>query len=468
MEKRDIPFLSVAELAQLIGHKELSPVEATEAYLERIDELDFKYNAYLTVCRKEALQAAREAEQAIIRGHYLGPMHGIPVAVKDQFWTKGIRTTGGSRILADFVPDEDATVITRLKQAGAVLLGKTNLTEFAITGFSHRFSTPRNPWNLERYTGGSSSGSGAATAACLCTTSLGEDTGGSIRFPATWCGLVGLRPSWGLVSRYGVLRGVWSMDTVGPMSRTVEDAAMTLGAIAGYDPKDPYTWQTTVPDYRRALHGNLQGIKVGVIIEQLQSEFVEPEVRDAVVKAAAALGELGAVVDEVSLPLSASAGIASSVLLSVESAANHRNWVRDRLQDYGHDNRIGLLTGSLMPAPLYYKAQQLRSLLRQQVLVALGRYDVLVLPTAGKTAQPVADDPPITSKATASRLPFLLTRIFNLAGTPALSVPCGFSADRLPIGLQIGGRPGDEETVLKVAYAYEQHTPWHTMRPPVV
>jgi aspartyl-tRNA(Asn)/glutamyl-tRNA(Gln) amidotransferase subunit A len=258
------------------------------------------------------------------------------------------------------------------------------------------------------------------------------------------------------------------MDTVGPMSRTVEDAAMTLGAIAGYDPKDPYTWQTTVPDYRRALHGNLQGIKVGVIIEQLQSEFVEPEVRDAVVKAAAALGELGAVVDEVSLPLSASAGIASSVLLSVESAANHRNWVRDRLQDYGHDNRIGLLTGSLMPAPLYYKAQQLRSLLRQQVLVALGRYDVLVLPTAGKTAQPVADDPPITSKATASRLPFLLTRIFNLAGTPALSVPCGFSADRLPIGLQIGGRPGDEETVLKVAYAYEQHTPWHTMRPPVV
>ena len=291
MNKADIPFLSTAALGQLIAQKEVSPVEATEAYLGRIDDVDFKFNAYLTVCRTEAMAAAHEAEQAILRGEYRGPLHGIPVAVKDQFWTKGIRSTGGSRILADFVPDADATVIAKLKQAGAVLLGKTNLTEFAITGFSHRFRTPRNPWNLEMYTGGSSNGSGAATAAFLCATSLGEDTGGSIRFPATWGGLVGVRPSWGLVSRYEVMRGVWSMDTVGLLARTVEDAAITLAAIAGYDPKDPSTWKTPVPDYRQALDGDLTGLRIGIITEQVHSTLVEPEVREAVPKATAVLGE---------------------------------------------------------------------------------------------------------------------------------------------------------------------------------
>ena len=199
-------------------------------------------------------------------------MHGIPVAVKDQLWTKGIRSTGGSRILADFIPQEDATVIAKLKTSGAILLGKSNLSEFAITGFSHRFSTPRNPWNLDMSAGGSSSGSGAATAAFLCATSLGEDTGGSIRRPATWCGLVGLRPSWGRVSRHGVMPGVWSMDTVGPISRTVEDAAITLGAIVGHDSKDPYTWHTPVPDYRQSLDGNIRDMRIGVVIELMDSE----------------------------------------------------------------------------------------------------------------------------------------------------------------------------------------------------
>ena len=468
MDKADIPFLPAAELAHLIEKRDLSPVEATQAYLERINNLDFRYNSYLTVCQDEALQAARQAEQAIAQGHYLGPLHGIPVAIKDQFWTKGIRSTGGSRILADFIPDEDATVVANLKKAGAILLGKTNLTEFALTGFSHRYSIPRNPWNLEMYTGGSSSGSGAATAAFLCATSLGEDTGGSIRFPATWCGLVGLRPSWGRVSRYGVMRGVWSMDTVGPISRTVEDAALTLGAIAGYDPKDPYTWNMPVPDYRSALDGDIKGRRIGIITEQFNSELVEPEVREAVVKAIAVLGELGASVEEVSLPLTNHASVISGVLLAVEPALDHRQWIKNRLQDYGHDNRIGLLVGSIMPAQAYYKAQKLRSLLRQQVLEALERYEVLLLPTSGKPAQRVEDDPLITSKQTASRLPYLFTRIFNLASAPALSLPCGFSSQGLPIGLQIGGRPGGEETVLKVAHAYEQNSPWHTMRPPAV
>ncbi|MQG13280.1 MAG: amidase, partial [SAR202 cluster bacterium] len=234
MNTSELPFLSAGDLSRLIQSKEVSPVEATEAYLDRIGSLDHRFNSYLTVMREQALADAQQAEEDIASGQHKGPMHGVPVAVKDQFWSKGVRSTGGSRILADFVPDEDATVIANLRKAGAVVLGKTNMTEFAITGFSHRYATPRNPWNTDSYTGGSSSGSGAATAAYLCATSLGEDTGGSIRFPATWCGLVGLRPSWGLVSRYGVMRGVWSMDTVGPISRTVEDAAITLGAIAGH------------------------------------------------------------------------------------------------------------------------------------------------------------------------------------------------------------------------------------------
>ena len=461
MDKADIPFLSATELSRLIERKEVSPVEATEAYLERIDDLDFKFNSYLTVSRKQALQAAQGAEHAISQGNYLGPMHGVPVGVKDQFWSKGIRSTGGSRFLADFIPDEDATVVANLKKAGAIILGKTNLTEFAI-GLPQAYSSPRNPWNLDMYAGASSGGSAAATAAFLCATSLGEDTGGSIRMPASWCGLVGLKPGWGRVSRYGVMRGVWSMDTVGPMSRTVEDAAITLGAIAGYDPKDPYTWNTSVPDYRGALDGNIRGMRVGMITEQINSDAVNPEVREAVVNATSVLGELGASVEEVSLPLARHDMIIMLIPLLVEPALNHKEWIRDRLHDYGYANRVGLLTGSIMPAQAYYKAQKLRSLLRQQVYEALERYDVLVLPTMGQPA-PRLDG---YDRQSVVRLSPLLTPIFNAASAPAITVPCGLTSQGLPIGFQIGGRPGWEETVLKVAHAYEQNTPWHTMRPP--
>ena len=465
MESADIPYLSVAELSELIRRREVSPVEATEAYLGRIDDLDFKFNAYLTVCRKQALEAAHEAEQAIARGDYLGPLHGIPVAAKDQLWSRGIRSTAGSRILVDFVPDEDATAIANLKRAGAILLGKTNLTEFAIGG-PHRYSIPRNPWDLDRETGRSSSGSGAATAGFLCATSLGEDTGGSIRWPGSWCGIVGLRPSWGRVSRYGLMPGVWSQDAVGPISRTVEDAAITLGAIAGHDPKDRHSWDAPVPDYRSVLDGNIGGIRVGLVVEQTNIELVQPEVRDAVVKATGVLAELGATVEEVSIPLAAHATVIHTVMVAVEPASVHRDRIKNRLRDLGHSNRIGLLMGSLLPAQYYYKAQKLRAMLRRQVLEALERYDVLVQPTTGNTA-PMIESPPVTPNAhPASRMPYLLTRIFNLASAPAISVPCGISSEGMPIGLQIGGRPGDDETVLKVAHAYEQSTPWHKMRPP--
>ncbi len=466
MQHRNLPFLTVAELSQLIESRQVSPVEVTQAYLNRIDELDFKFNAYLAVSRREALEAARDAEAAIARGEYRGAMHGIPVAVKDQFWTRGVRTTGGTRILADFVPDEDATIIANLKRAGAVLLGKTNMTEFAMGAGFERFSPPRNPWHLDRRTGGSSGGSGAATAAFLCATSLGEDTGGSIRFPATWCGLVGHRPTWGLVSRYGVMTGVWSMDTAGPISRTVEDAAITLTAIAGHDEHDPYTWDRPVPDFRAGLTGDIGGLRIGLITEQIDEEATAVDTRDAVLKALGVLGELGAVVEEVSIPLTAHGAVLSQVPLVVEPALNMREWVRERLQDYGHNNRIGLLTGSIFPAQAYYKAQKLRTMFRNQVHEALERYDVLVTPTSSVAAQPIVEDPVRTSKEDAAPLNYLQTRTFNMASAPAVSINCGFSNEGLPIGLQIGGRPGADQTVLNVAYAYEQATDWHNRRPP--
>jgi len=460
MDIADIPYLPASELSALIERKDVSPVEATRAYLARIDEVDFKFNAYLTVARKQALQQAEEAEQAILRGEHRGPMHGVPVAVKDQLWTRGIRTTGGSRILADLVPDDDATAVANLKAAGAVILGKTNLTEFAIGG-PHSYANARNPWDLDTSAGSSSSGSGAATSAYLCATSLGEDTGGSIRFPAAWCGVVGLRPTWSRVSRYGVMRGVWSMDQVGPISRTVEDAAITLGAIAGHDPKDPYTSHAPVPDYRRALGGDLKGMRIGLVNELTNGEVVDPEVREAVTKASAVLGELGASVEEVSIPLSAHATTIFWTHLSVEPASTHAKWLKDRLKDYGYSNRISLLMGSVMPAQAYYKAQKLRALVRREVHQALDRYDLLMAPTIGATAQKVEG----AGTESARRRPYLLTFTFNLANCPAISVPCGFDSAGLPVGLQLGGRPFSEETILKAAHAYEQATPWHNMRP---
>ena len=466
MDQSNLPFLTVAELARLIESREVSPVEVTQAYLDRIDQLDFKFNAYLSISRREAMQAARDAEESIARGEYLGAMHGIPVAVKDQFWTKGTRSTGGTRILADFVPEEDATIIANLKRAGAVVLGKTNMTEFAMGAGFERFSPPRNPWNLDRRTGGSSGGSGAATAAFLCATSLGEDTGGSIRFPATWCGLVGHRPTWGLVSRYGVMTGVWSMDTAGPISRTVEDAAITLTAIAGRDERDPYTWERPVPDFRAGLNGNIQGLRIGLIAEQIEEETTATDTRDAVLRALGVLGELGAVVEEVSIPLTAHGAVLAQIPLVVEPALNMKEWVRDRLQDYGHNNQIGLLTGSIFPAYAYQKAQKLRTMFRNQVHEALERYDVLVTPTSSVAALPIVEDPIRSSKEDAAPLGYLQTRTFNLASAPAVSIPCGLSDDGMPVGLQIGGRPGDDQTVLNVAYAFEQATEWHRQRPP--
>ena len=471
MDKKELPFLTASQLSNLIETKEISPVEATEAYLDRIEEVDPKLNSYITITGEQAIESARQAEQEIAAGKHRGPLHGVPMAVKDQFNTAGVLTTGGSSILKDNVPSEDATVIAKLKEAGAVMLGKLNMSEFAMAEiYNHPYGTPRNPWDLERNPGTSSSGSGAATAAFLCSTSLGEDTGGSIRGPANFSGLVGLRPTHGRVSRYGVLGGSWSMDTVGPISRSVEDAAITIQAIAGYDTKDTYSWDVPVPDYRSALTGDIQGIKMGVIQERMDSPNLDPEFRETVAKAISVIGELGASSEDVSIPLAPNAGALTMSILNVEWANLHRPLFEPNFDELDHNNKIRFLTGSIIPAQAYYKAQKIRAVLRQQILDALEKVDVLVLPTGPVTAPPVESVPGIESKehsltGLAGRISF--TGPFNLAGTPAISVPCGFSAAGMPMGLQIVGKPFDEETVLRVAHAYEQNTDWHNCRAPI-
>ena len=437
MDKSQLPFLSATELGSLIKSREVSPVEATEAYLERIPQIDGKLNSYITVTPDRALADAKKAEQEIVSGKYRGPMHGVPIAVKDQMYTKGILTTGGSTILKDFVPGEDATVISNLNDAGAVLLGKLNMSEFAMgDAFEHPYGRPHNPWDLSRNAGTSSSGSGAATAAFLCATSLGEDTGGSIRGPASFCGLVGIRPSWGRVSRHGVLGASWSMDQVGPISRTVSDCAITLAAIAGHDPKDGHTWDVPVPDYLASLSGGVQSLKIGVITERVQGPSVDPQVRDLVVKAIAQLGELGAVVSEIEIPLIAQSAAISTAVTYGDVSGVHREGIDNHLKEYDYNLQLRLLTGAILPAQAHQKAVRLRHMLRQQILDALEKVDVLVMPTSSIPASPLPEKAGVESKEAflemlGGRRSF--TAPFNLASVPALSINCGFTVDDLPV-----------------------------------
>src|SRR6266403_5371305 len=324
----------------MIASKAVSPVEVVRAQLERITALDGTLRAYLTVCDEAALAAARAAEGALVAGRSMGPLHGVPIALKDLYDTAGVRTTGGSTILADRVPEADATVVRRLREAGAIVLGKLHMVEFADgpEGLNAHHGSPRNPWDaaVERMPGGSSSGSGVAVAAGLAPAALGSDTGGSIRIPASLCGITGLKPTYGRVSRAGVLPLAWSMDHVGPMARTAADCALVLGAMAGYDPADPTTSVLPVPDYLAALTGDVKGLRVGL----LRSHFTDvatPEVRTAVEAAAKQFEHAGAVVDEVNLTQVAHAGTASAAIVASEALAYHAAWMRSRPQDYQPD-----------------------------------------------------------------------------------------------------------------------------------
>lgn len=468
----ELAFLSAAALARLVQAREVSPVDLVELYLGRIERLDPRLCAFITVCADDARRVAREADQAFARGGAAGPLHGLPFAVKDQFHARGLRTTAGSRIHDETPADDDATVVARLKTAGAILLGKLSLSEFALGGtVSFPFGQPRNPWHPDHHPGGSSGGSGIATAAALAAFTLGEDTGGSIRGPASHCGVVGLRATWGLISRHGVWCASWSMDVAGPLTRTVEDAALVLGVLAGHDAKDPLTSRRPVPPYRAALTGDVNGLRVGLVRELTHGEATAPEVRGAVLEAAGVLTKLGAVVEEISLPILDVSGAAFMAICDSEAASAHQAWLRSRPADYDQATRRRLYTASLLPSALYHQATRARARIRQEIMAALGRHDVLLSATQAAAAPPIASEAlPVTSKPDAARRFFghrAHTTPYSLAGVPAISVPCGFSSAGLPIGLQLAGRAFDESTVLRAAHAYEQATAWHTRRPPL-
>ncbi|MYC33966.1 MAG: amidase [Chloroflexi bacterium] len=473
MADNNLCYLSATELGEKIAAGDISSVEATEAYLDRIAQLDGNYASYITVTADRAREDARRADAEIAAGNRRGPLHGVPVAVKDQFDTAGILTTNGSSILGENIPDSDATIMTRLKEAGTVLLGKLNMSEYASgDAFRHPYGRPRNPWDTRRNPGTSSSGSGAATAAFLCATSLGEDTGGSIRGPAAFCGLVGIRPTLGLVSRHGVFGASWSMDTAGPISRTVTDCAHTLAAIAGHDPKDPQTWDVPVPDYAAALDGDIKGLKIGIVTERVHTDANDPEVRDAVIAATETLGGLGAEVSDVSLPLIVNSSEISYAIISSDAAM--LNWdiiSTEQLRELDHNNQVRLLMGSIVPAKAYQKAMRLREALRQQILAALEEVHALIMPASSVPSTLIPETTGLGTKADViagfkGRRGF--TAPFNLANLPALSINCGFTASGLPIGLQIAGRAFDETTLFRLAYAYEQATDWGERRPPGV
>ena len=472
MNKSEIPFLTATELSGKIQSREVSPVEVTEAYLERIKEYNPKFNSYITVMADEAIAAAQDAESAIGSGEYLGPMHGVPVAIKDQFLTKGILTTAGSNVLKDFVPEEDATVVSRLKEAGAVIIGKTNLTEFAITtNHYYPYGMMYNPWSMGHFAGSSSGGSASATAAFMCATSLGEDTGGSVRGPAAACGLAGFRSTYGLVSRYGLLGACWSKDVIGPISRTVADCAITLQAIAGHDPKDRYTSREPVADFTAALDGDIRGVKIGVVVERVHTDDVLPEIREAVLEGVEVLREQGAEVTEISLPMIPQTAAFSLVGELVEAASIHHEWVRERLDDYQNELRLTLLMASLIPAQTYYKANQLRAYWREEMLAAFEDVDLMVYPTSPSVA-PTVPPPSGLADREDMKQNFFGRRSFthpaSLVGCPALSVNCGFTEAGLPMGMQIVGRPFDDGRVLRAGHIYEQVTPWHKRRPRLV
>lgn len=470
MNSDDLPLLSVGELAPLIKRKEVSPVELVRAYLDRIMKVDDKLHSYITVCSDEALAAAARAEKEISQGEYRGSLHGIPVSVKDQFLTKGVRTTRGSRAYANLVPEEDATVVARLKQAGSVLLGKLNMSEFAMGGTrSHPYGDPRNPWDLERSPGVSSSGSGAAMAASLAAATLGEDTGGSARIPATHCGVVGLRPTLGRVSRFGIFPMCWSMDTAGPITRTARDCALMLQVIAGHDPKDPLSRRLPVPDYLRGLDVGIKGMRVGYVKELFDSRNNHEEIQRAAEQALTVFGELGAFVEEVSIPLTTMAATIAVTIYEADGANVHEELVKTRAQELDSTTRARIFTGSLVPAKFYQRAMKARQLLRSQMVKVMKRVEVLLLPGAANPPPRIVDEArTYESKADVIQRMFGVrsyTAPHSLAGMPVISIPCGFTSFNLPIGLQIGGRYFEESTVLMVAQAFQANTDWHLKKP---
>lgn len=480
--------LTIHEAAKLLRKGEITSVELTEAVLRRIEETDRVLNAFITVTADLGLEQAREADRILAAGKGT-PLTGIPAAIKDIICTRGVATTCASRILANFVPPYEATVIERLRAAGMVMIGKTNMDEFAMgsSGENSAFGPTRNPWDLSRVPGGSSSGSAAAVAAHQCIYALGSDTGGSIRQPASLCGVVGLKPTYGRVSRYGLVAFASSLDQIGPITKDVQDAALVLQVIAGHDPRDSTSAPVDVPNYSDALVPHLKGIRVGVPREYL-GEGVEEGTRQAIMEAIKVIEELGAEVDwDVSLPTTPYALACYYIIAPSEASANlarydgvkygysyqegasmWENMEKTRQFGFGPEVKRRIMLGTYSLSAGYYdayylKALKVRTLVCQEFRKALEDHDVLVTPVSPTPAF-------LLGEKVEDPLQMYLSDIFtipvNIAGLPAISVPCGLS-NGLPVGLQVIGRPFEEEMVLRVGYAYEQATPWHQRRPPL-
>jgi aspartyl-tRNA(Asn)/glutamyl-tRNA(Gln) amidotransferase subunit A len=462
----ELHHLTIQEAHGLLEKRKLSPVELTQAFLDRIEQTDGTLQAYITILADSALSDARIAEADIKSGTYKGPLHGIPIALKDLYDTEGVRTTASSRVLADRVPTQDATTTARLKASGAILLGKLAMHEFALGGPDPTcgFPLPRNPWNLEHVPGGSSSGSGVAVAAGLCMAALGSCTGGSIRGPASHCGIVGLKATYGRVSRYGVVPLAWTLDHCGPLTWSVEDAAFMLQAIAGNDPKDPTTSVASVPDYSISIAEGIQGLKMGVPRHFFFGD--DPRInREALAVVETALGileGLGASVEEVSVPMLEYVGAAHPILMLSEAFAYHQQNLRDRPQDFGEMSRSRFLVGGLFSSGDYVQAQRVRNVLNREFAEVLKSVDLIASPTM---SSPPGRFDEVDLMANTKRPSF--TSPYNMTGMPAISVPCGFTPSGLPVGLQLAGRPWDEPTVLRAAYAYQQATEWHSRRPSI-
>lgn len=469
----DLCYLSLHELAARIRTKDVSPVEATEAVLERIERLNPRLNAYITVMADQALADARAAADEIARGAYRGPLHGVPIGVKDLCQTKGVRTTAASKILESWVPDEDATVVRRLRDAGAVIVGKTHLHEYAFgaRGLNPHYGPARNAWDTECITGGSSSGSATGVAAGLCFAALGSDTGGSIRIPSSLCGVTGIKPTYGRVSLYGVVPLSWSLDHIGPMARSARDCALVLAAIAGHDAKDPSTSlragsssaDVRVDDYAAQIDRGLAGLRIGVpaqAFEQADAE-VAAIVRDAI----ATLERLGAQVREIDLPALQDLWLTASIVLIAEAATYHRANVEQRPQDYGDDVRERIQGGLDLKAVDLVRSYRAMAELRRTCdeTVIPPDVDLLALPTAIHAAVKIEE-------ATRQDPTLGLTRLtaqFDVTGQPACSVPCGWTKAGLPVGLQLVGRYFQEGTVLRAAHAFETQSGVPRPHPPL-
>lgn len=472
----DLLALSIAELAPLLRSRQVSSVELTQAVLSRIEHLQPVLNSFITVTAPEAEPAAEAADRAIAAGKYLGPLHGIPISIKDLFATKGVRTTAGSKILANWIPDADAVAVAKLRAAGAVIVGKTNMHEFAygITNENAYYGPARNPWNPHLVPGGSSGGSAAAVATSQGFASLGSDTGGSIRIPSAACGIVGLKPTYGLVSRVGAIPLSWSLDHVGPITRTVEDAAIMLSILADFSagsPAAPHPGAGGEPraNYRADLRKGIEGIRVG-ISKTYFFENADPEILSAVSTAIAKLETLGATTVPVSIPQLEHCAAAETQINLAEATSYHAPNLLERPDDYSPGVRTTLEAGRYLLATDYVQSQRVRATLQKNFAAAFDQVDVIVMPTLPafppELGQMMVQSGSLHEFIVDAFLRFNIP--FDLTGLPAISLPCGFGSNGLPIGLQIAAPAFHELRVLQVAHAYEQSSEWRKRRPAII